>query len=89
MAKKTSLAGTLVKQAGGRRKRATRKAAGRRKAKAVRSDADILREVQAGCAGADAGFLLEQVNNRATVEQARTAWIAELNRRLADATGDG
>lgn len=44
--------------------------------------AATLQEIQGACAGADNDFLVEQLGTNATLDQARSAWMAEQNRRL-------
>jgi hypothetical protein len=42
-------------------------------------------ELKAGCLGADPAFLCGQLEAKATLPQAQSAWMAEQNRRLAAA----
>jgi len=45
-------------------------------------------ELKAACAGADADFIVKQLDAGATVPQAQTAWMAELNKRATDAKAE-
>ena len=44
--------------------------------------AATIAELKAACIGADAGFLVAQLEAGATVAQAQVAWIAQQNKRL-------
>ncbi len=42
-----------------------------------------LEQIQTACEGADSDFVVGQLQNKATVQQAQSAWIAEQNTRIA------